>query len=110
MRVPTIFANVGGPGKTLNGWAILGLHRKELQVLVWLTCTAKVATFRSRLRKEKETGLVLGLEGRYGHCGYSHVVTHNCRMQHHIPHATKDTPGQGCSASTAMSGFGILKG
>jgi len=114
MRVPTIFANAGGPGETLDGRAILVLRRKELQVLVRLTRTAKVTAFRSRSRKEKESGLVLGLEGRCGHHGYSCVVTHSCRMRtdaflRRAPRSTKDTPGRDRSASTAMSGFGILR-
>jgi len=113
MRVPTIFANAGGPGETLDGRAILVLRRKELQVLVRLTRTAKVAAFQSRVKKEKESGLVLGLEGRCGHHGYSCVVTQSCRMQtdaflRRAPRATRDTPGRGRSVSTAMSGFGIL--
>jgi hypothetical protein len=48
MRTPTIFANAGGPGKTLEGRAILVLRGKELQVLVRLTRTAKVAAFQKR--------------------------------------------------------------
>ena len=81
MRVPTIFANAGGPGETLDGRAILVLRRKELQVLVRLTRTAKIAAFRSRLRKEKESGLVLGLEGSCRPHGYSCVATHSCIMR-----------------------------
>jgi len=66
MRIPTIFVNAGGPGKTLNRQAILVLCRKELQVLVWLTHTAEVVAFQSRVRKEKESGLMFGLEGGAG--------------------------------------------
>ena len=53
MRIPTVFVNSGGPGKTLDGRAILVLRGKELQVLVRLTRTAKVATFT----KDKASGL-----------------------------------------------------
>jgi len=60
MRIPTIFVNAGGPGKTLDGWAILVLRGKELQVLARLTRTAKVAAFQSRVRKEKESVLMFG--------------------------------------------------
>jgi len=61
MRVPTSFVNVGGPGKTLDGRAILVLRGKELQMLLWLTRTAKVAAFQRRERKEKASGLTFGL-------------------------------------------------
>ena len=75
----------------------------------------KVAIFQSRVRKEKESGLMFGPEGWGRHHGYSSMVTHNCRMRtdaflRHELRATKDTPGRGRSASTATSGFGILKG
>jgi len=114
MRIPTICVNAGGAGKTLDRRAILVLRRKELQVLVRLARTAKVTAFQRRERKEKESGLTIGSEGRGRHHGYSCVVTHNCRMRRdaflrRALRATKDTPGRGRSASTATSGFGILK-
>ena len=59
MRIPTVFVNSGGPGKTLDGRAIIVLRGKELQVLVRLTRTAKVATFR----KYKASGSMRGREG-----------------------------------------------
>jgi len=46
MRIPIVFVNAGGPGKTLDRWAIIVLRAKELQVLVRLTRTAKVAAFQ----------------------------------------------------------------
>jgi len=66
MGILTIFVNAGSPGKLLNRQAILILHSKELQVLVWLTHTTEVAAFQSRVRKEKESGLMFGLEGGAG--------------------------------------------
>jgi hypothetical protein len=48
MRIPTVFVNSGSLGKTLDGRAIPVLRRKELQVLVRLTRTAKVAAFQKR--------------------------------------------------------------
>ena len=102
--------NAGGPGKTLDGRAILVLGGKELQVL---TRTAKVATSQRRESKEKTSGLMFGLEGRGGHHGYSYVVTNNCRMRtdaspRRALRVTKDTPGRGRLTSMATSGFGIL--
>jgi len=114
MRIPTIFVNACGPGKTLDGRAIFVLCGKELQVLVRLTRTAKSAAFQRRERKEKGPGLMFGLEGRGGQHGYSCVVTHDCRMRtdaspRRALRATKDTPGQARLDSMATSGFGILK-
>ena len=48
MTIPTIFVDAGGPGKTLDGRAILVWGGKELQVLVRLTRTAKVAAFQTK--------------------------------------------------------------
>jgi hypothetical protein len=59
MTILTIFVNAGGRGKTLDGRAVLVLGGKELQVLVRLTRTAKVAAFQRRERKEKASGLML---------------------------------------------------
>ena len=60
MRMPTVFVNSGGPEKTLDGRAILVLCGKGLQVLVWPTCTAKVARrpFKEE-RKVKASGVRL---------------------------------------------------
>jgi hypothetical protein len=65
MRIPTVFVNSGGPGKTLDGRAILVLRGKELQVLVRLTRTAKVATFRKDNASDASDSM-LGLEGGRG--------------------------------------------
>jgi len=50
-----------------DGRAILVLGGKELQVLVRLTRTAKVAFFQRRECKERESGLMFGREGRGRH-------------------------------------------
>ena len=64
MRIPTVFVNSGGPGKTLDGRAIPGLRGKELQVLVRLTRTTKVATFQKRGKiRHRASGSMLGLKG-----------------------------------------------
>jgi hypothetical protein len=63
MRIPTVFVNSGGLGKTLDWRAILGLHGKELQVLVRLTRTAKVAAFQKR---EERKGIRLDAWTRRG--------------------------------------------
>ena len=64
MRIPTVFVNSGGPGKTLDGRAIPSLRGKELQVLVRLTRTAKVATFQKRGKiRHRASGSMLGLKG-----------------------------------------------
>ena len=65
MRIPTVFVNSGRLGKTFDGRAILVLRGKELQVLVRLTRTAKVAAFQKE-RRDKASGSMLGLEGGRG--------------------------------------------
>jgi len=58
MQVALERCSIGGPSSVLC--------RKELQVLLQLTHTTEVAAFKSRVRKEKESGLMFGLEGGAG--------------------------------------------
>jgi len=51
MRILIIFVNASGPGETLNGRAIVLLRGKELEVVVRLTRTARVAAFQREGRK-----------------------------------------------------------
>ena len=80
MTIPTIFVDAGGPGKALDGRTILVLGGKELQVLVRLTRTAKIAAFQTKKRewgKRVRFGVWNGREERtpwLRPCGHSHPM------------------------------------
>lgn len=94
-RIPTVFVYAGGPSETLDGRALLVSRGEELQVLVWLTRAATVATFRRRA-----LGLMIGGRGGGGTVSNSCPVTHNCRTRTdafplRAPRATTDTSARG---------------